>query len=152
MPFSLVGTTHALYWNKIRLVFCDIEPGYYTLDPEEVEALITPRTKAILAAHVFGYPSKLKRLNEIARTHHLRLLYDATYAFGVRVNNKSISQFGDLSMFSFHATKLYHSLEGGMLTFHDPGLKKTLGYLKNFGFKNEVKMVMPGTNGKMNEM
>ncbi len=151
-PFTFVATTHALYWNKIRPVFCDIEPDYYTLDPEKVEALITPWTTAILAVHVFGHPCNLKKLQEIALKHHLRLIYDAAHAFGVRVGNKSIAQFGDLSMFSFHATKLYHSLEGGMLTFHDPGLKKTFDYLKNFGFKSEVEVVMPGTNAKMNEM
>jgi dTDP-4-amino-4,6-dideoxygalactose transaminase len=151
-PFTFVATTHALYWNKIRPVFVDIEPDYYTLDPEKAEAAITPWTSAILAVHVFGYPCKLKELADIARRHNLKLIYDAAHAFGVEVDGKSIAHYGDMSMFSFHATKLYHSMEGGMLTFQDPGLKQTLDYLKNFGFKNEVEVVMPGTNAKMTEM
>ena len=151
-PFTFVATTHALYWNKIRPVFVDIEPDYYTLDPEKVEAAITPWTTAILAVHVFGYPCRLEELADIARRHNLKLIYDAAHAFGVTVDGKPISHFGDMSMFSFHATKLYHSLEGGMLTFQDSGLKRTFDYLKNFGFKGEVEVVMPGTNAKMNEM
>lgn len=151
-PFTFVATTHALFWNKIRPVFVDIEPDYYTLDPEKVEAAITPWTTAILAVHVFGHPCKLNALADIARRHNLKLIYDAAHAFDVRVGNKSIAHFGDMSMFSFHATKSYHSMEGGMLTFPDSGLKKTFDYLKNFGFENEVEVVMPGTNAKMNEM
>ncbi len=151
-PFTFVATTHTLYWNKLRPVFVDIEPDYYTLDPEKVEAAITPRTSAILAVHVFGYPCRLKELADIARRHDLRLIYDAAHAFGVEIDGRSLAHYGDMSMFSFHATKLYHSIEGGMLTFQDAGLKQTFDYLKNFGFKNEVKVVMPGTNAKMNEM
>ena len=151
-PFTFVATTHALFWNKIRPVFVDIEPDYYTLDPEKVEAAITPWTTAILPVHVFGHPCNVNVLADIARRHNLKLIYDAAHAFGVRVGNRSLAHFGDMSMFSFHATKLYHSLEGGMLTFQDSGLKNTLDYLKNFGFKNEVEVVMPGTNAKMNEM
>jgi len=151
-PFTFVATTHALYWNKIRPVFVDIEPDYYTLDPEKVEVAITPWTTAILAVHVFGHPCKLNALADIARRHNLRLIYDAAHAFGVTVGDKSIAHFGDMSMFSFHATKLYHSIEGGMLVFKDSGVKKTFDYLKNFGFENEVEVVMPGTNAKMNEM
>ncbi len=151
-PFTFVATTHALYWNKIRPVFVDIEPDYYTLDPEKVEAAITPWTTAILAVHVFGHPCNLEALADIARRHNLKLIYDAAHAFGVSVNGKSIAHVGDMSMFSFHATKLYHSIEGGMLTFADPGLKTTLNYLRNFGFESETEVVMPGTNAKMNEM
>lgn len=151
-PFTFVATTHALYWNKIRPVFVDIEPEYYTIDPAAVEAAITPWTAAILAVHVYGYPCQLDALADIARRHNLRLIYDAAHAFGVTVNGKPICHFGDLSMFSFHATKLYHSIEGGMLTFQNSGLKRTLDYLKNFGFENEVEVVIPGTNAKMNEM
>lgn len=151
-PFTFVATTHALYWNKIRPVFVDIEPDHYTLDPEKVEAAITQRTSAILAVHVFGYPCKLKELADIARRHNLKLVYDSAHAFGVEIDGRSIALYGDMSMFSFHATKLYHSIEGGMLTFQDSGLKQILDYLKNFGFKNEVEVVMPGTNAKMNEM
>jgi dTDP-4-amino-4,6-dideoxygalactose transaminase len=150
-PFTFVATTHSLFWNKIRPVFVDIDPDFYTLDPEKVEAAITPWTTAILAVHVFGHPCKLNVLADIARKHNLKLIYDAAHAFGVRVGTKSIAHFGDLSMFSFHATKLYHSIEGGMLIFKDSGLKQNFDYLKNFGFKNEVEVVMPGTNAKMNE-
>ncbi len=150
-PFTFVATSHALYWNKIRPVFVDIEPNYYTLDPKAVVAAITPWTSAILAVHVYGYPCKLDELADIARRYNLKLIYDAAHAFGVKVDNRSICQYGDMSMFSFHATKLYHSIEGGMLTFQDDGLQSTFNYLKNFGFKNEVEVVMPGTNAKMNE-
>ncbi|MCK4390896.1 MAG: DegT/DnrJ/EryC1/StrS family aminotransferase [Desulfobacterales bacterium] len=151
-PFTFVATTHSLFWNKIRPVFVDIEPDFYTLDPEKVEAAITPWTTAILAVHVFGYPCKVNVLADIARRHNLKLIYDAAHAFGVRVGNKPIGLFGDMSMFSFHATKLYHSIEGGMLTFQDSGIKSIFDYLKNFGFESEVEVVMPGTNAKMNEM
>lgn len=151
-PFTFVATSHALYWNKIKPVFVDIEPDYYTIDPEKVEAAITPWTTAILAVHVYGYPCKVDALADIARRHNIMLLYDAAHAFGVKIGNKSIAHFGDLSMFSFHATKLFHSIEGGMLTFPEPKIKTTFDYLKNFGFKNEVEVVMPGTNAKMNEM
>lgn len=150
-PFTFVATTHALYWNKIRPVFVDIEPDYYTLDPQKVEAAITPWTTAILAVHVYGHPCQLDALEDIARRYNLKLIYDAAHAFGVTINGTSIAHFGDLSMFSFHATKLYHSIEGGLLTFKDSGLKQTFDYLKNFGFKNETEVVMPGTNAKMNE-
>jgi len=151
-PFTFVATTHALFWNKVRPVFCDIEPDYFTLDPQKVEEAITPWTTAILGVHVFGNPCNLDKLAAIARRHNLRLLYDAAHAFGVKVADKPIAHFGDLSMFSFHATKLYHSFEGGLLSFQDAGLKTLFDYLKNFGFKNQVEVVMPGTNAKMNEI
>jgi dTDP-4-amino-4,6-dideoxygalactose transaminase len=151
-PFTFVATTHALYWNKIRPVFVDIDAEHYTLDPEKVEAAITPWTTAILAVHVYGNPCRLHELADIARRHKLLLLYDAAHAFGVTVDGKSIGHYGDLSMFSFHATKLYHSLEGGMLMFSNPNLKKLFDYLKNFGFENELEVVMAGTNAKMNEI
>lgn len=151
-PYSFVATTHSLFWNKIRPIFVDIEPEYYNLDPEKVEAAITPWTTAILAVHVYGHPCKLNALADIARRNNLKLIYDAAHAFGVKVNNHPISHFGDLSMFSFHATKTYHSFEGGMLTFKESGLKGVFDYLKNFGFKDEMEVVMPGTNAKMNEI
>ncbi len=151
-PYTFVATTHALFWNKIRPVFVDIEPNYYTIDPEKVEAAITPWTTAILAVHVYGHPCRLNALADIARRHNLRLIYDAAHAFGIKVGNKPIAHFGDLSMFSFHSTKLFHAVEGGMVIFREAGLKGLFDYLKNFGFKNEVEVVMPGTNAKMNEM
>ncbi len=151
-PYTFVATVHSLFWNKVRPVFVDIEPGHYTLDPEQVEAAITPWTSAILGVHVYGHPCRLRELAEIAQRHNLKLLYDAAHAFGVRVNGRPIAQFGDLSMFSFHATKLFHSAEGGMLTFADRTLRRRFDYLQNFGFENEVEVVMPGTNAKMNEL
>ncbi|MFH1154212.1 MAG: DegT/DnrJ/EryC1/StrS family aminotransferase [Pseudomonadota bacterium] len=151
-PFTFVATAHALHWTKVRPVFCDIEPDFFTLDPAKIEALITPWTTAILAVHVFGRPCKVDALADIARRHNLVLIYDAAHAFGVKVNGKSICHFGDVSMFSFHATKIYHSIEGGMLVSKDPGLCTTFNYLKNYGFKSETEVVMPGTNAKMNEI
>jgi len=151
-PFTFVATINTLFWNKIKPVFVDIEPEFYTIDPEKVEAAITPRTTAILAVHVYGYPCKLNVLANIARRHNIKLIYDAAHAFGVNVGSKSIAHCGDLSMLSFHATKPFHSLEGGLLIFKEPGLKGTFDYLKNFGFKNELEVVLPGTNAKMNEM
>jgi dTDP-4-amino-4,6-dideoxygalactose transaminase len=151
-PFTFVATTHALFWNKIKPIFVDIEPKYYTIDPEKVEAAITPWTTAILAVHVYGHPCKLEALMDIARRHNLKLIYDAAHAFGVKVNNLPIAHFGDLSLFSLHATKLFHSMEGGALVFQEGKLKRTFNYLKNFGFENETEVVMPGTNAKMNEM
>jgi dTDP-4-amino-4,6-dideoxygalactose transaminase len=151
-PFTAVATTNALYWNRIRPVFVDIEPDHYNLDPEKVEAAITPWTSAILPVHVFGYPCRLAELADIARRHNLRLVYDAAHAFGVEVDGKSIALYGDMSMFSFHATKLYHSMEGGMLTFQDSGLQRILDSLRVYGYANEFEVVMPGINAKMTEM
>ena len=151
-PFSFVATTHALTWNKIHPVFVDIEPVYYTLDPDKVEESITPATTAILAVHVFGYPCKLEELSEIAKRHSLLLIYDAAHAFGVTINGKSIAESGDLSMFSFHATKLFHSAEGGMLSYPNEALRTELEYLRNFGIKNETEVVRVGSNAKMNEL
>jgi dTDP-4-amino-4,6-dideoxygalactose transaminase len=151
-PYTFVATVHSLFWNKVRPVFVDIEPEHYTLDPEKVEAAITPWTSAILGVHVYGHPCRLPELEGVAQRHNLKLLYDAAHAFGVRVNGRPIGRFGDLSMFSFHATKLLHSAEGGMLTFRDRTLRRRFDYLKNFGFENEVEVVMAGTNAKMNEL
>lgn len=150
-PYTFVATTHALFWDRLRPVFVDIEPTYYSLNPDLIEAAITPWTSAILAVHTYGQPCRLKELQHIAHKHGLKLLYDAAHAFGVEVDGKSIAHFGDLSMFSFHATKVFHSIEGGMLTFREAELQRRLDYLKNFGFENETEVVMPGTNAKMNE-
>ncbi len=150
-PFTFVATAHAAWWNRLRPVFADIEPDHYTLDPAAVEAAITPDTSAILAVHVFGYPCRLDALADIARRHRLKLVYDAAHAFGVRVRGRSIAHFGDATMFSFHATKPYHSIEGGLLAFADPGLKAPFNQLKNFGIVSETEIVGVGTNAKMNE-
>lgn len=150
-PFTFVATTHVLYWNKIRPVFVDIHPDTYTIDPRKVEKAITPWTSAILAVHVYGHPCDHQALQDIADKHNLFLIYDAAHSFGVKMENQSIGKLGDLSMFSFHATKLFHSLEGGLLVFRNNRFKEIFDYLKNFGFKNETEVVMPGTNAKMNE-
>jgi dTDP-4-amino-4,6-dideoxygalactose transaminase len=150
-PFTFVATAHALYWNRVQPVFVDIEPDFYTLDPRAVEAAITPRTTAILAVHVFGLPCRHQELAAIAQRHGLKLIYDAAHAFGVSADGRSLASWGDLTMFSFHATKLYHSIEGGALTFQEAPLKKTFDYLKNFGIESETEVVMHGTNAKMNE-
>ena len=151
-PFTFVATTHALFWNNIKPVFVDIEPEFYTLDPQKVEDAITPKTTAILPVHVYGHPCNHDELADIAKRHNLFLIYDAAHAFGVKVNGRSIAHIGDLSMFSFHSTKLFHSIEGGMLIFKNYELKEKFDFLKNFGFKNEVEVVIPGTNAKMNEL
>lgn len=150
-PFTFAATTHALVWNGNQPVFADIEPTTYTLDPTAVEAAITPRTGAILAVHVYGYPCRLEALADLARRHRLPLIYDAAHAFGVSVDGRPIGQFGDLSMFSFHATKPFHSIEGGLLVFGDGEHKRTFNLLRNFGLANETDVLLPGTNAKMNE-
>jgi dTDP-4-amino-4,6-dideoxygalactose transaminase len=151
-PYSFVATTHAIYWNHCTPVFCDIDPVTCNLDPNKLESLITPRTTAILPVHVYGNPCDLDRLQKIADTYGLRLFYDAAHAFGVRVNGTSILGFGDLSMLSFHATKVFNTAEGGALVTSDAKLKKRIDFLKNFGFADEVTVMAPGTNGKMNEL
>lgn len=151
-PFSFVATTHAIYWNHCTPVFCDIDPVTCCLDPDKVESLITPRTTAILPVHVYGIPCDLDRLQTIADTYGLKLFYDAAHAFAVRVCDTSILNCGDLSMLSFHATKVFNTAEGGALVTTDRKLKQRIDYLKNFGFANEVTVVAPGTNGKMNEL
>jgi dTDP-4-amino-4,6-dideoxygalactose transaminase len=151
-PFTFVATTHALFWNNIKPVFCDIEDKTFNIDVNKIEEKITSKTTAILAVHVFGNPCDVVQLAKIAKKHNLSLIYDAAHAFNVEIGGEPISNFGDISMFSFHATKLYHSFEGGMLSFKDSTLKKKLSYLKNFGFESEIEVVMPGTNAKMNEV
>ena len=151
-PFSFVATTHALWWNKITPVFVDIEPDYFNLDPEKVEAAITPQTTAILPVHVYGNPCNVFRLQEIADTYGLKLIYDAAHAFGVKKNGESILNFGDMSILSFHATKVFNTIEGGAIVCPDEKTKKRIDYLKNFGFAGETTVIEPGINAKMNEM
>lgn len=150
-PFSFVATTHALWWNNIQPVFADIESEYFTLDPRKVEAAISPRTTAILAVHVYGYPAKINELQELADIYGLKIIYDAAHAFGVKKDGVSVCNFGDLSILSFHATKVFHTFEGGAIVCHDEKMKKRIDFLKNFGFANEVTVVQPGINAKMNE-
>jgi len=151
-PYSFVATTHSLWWNKINPVFADIESDYFNLDPEKVEAAITPLTTAILPVHVYGNPCNLERLQYIADTYGLKLIYDAAHAFGVKINGNSVLNNGDLSILSFHATKTFTTIEGGAIICHDEKTKKRIDYLKNFGFANETTVVQPGINAKMNEV
>lgn len=151
-PFSFVATTHALWWNNIKPVFVDIEPDYFTLDPEKIEAAITPQTTAILPVHVYGNPCRVDEIKRIADTYGLKVIYDAAHAFGVKVNNNSILNFGDLSILSFHATKVFNTIEGGAIISPDEQTKRRIDYLKNFGFAGETTVIAPGINAKMNEL
>lgn len=151
-PYSFVATTHSLWWNGIKPVFVDIDPATGNLDPDKIEAAITPRTTAIMPVHVYGKPCDTKRIQEIADKYGLKVIYDAAHAFGVEVNGESILNAGDMSTLSFHATKVYNTIEGGALVMHDEATKKRIDYLKNFGFANEVEVVAPGINSKMDEI
>lgn len=151
-PFTFAATPHVLTWNNIRPIFCDIDPHTMNIDATKIESLITPHTTAILAVHVFGTPCDVDMIQDVANRYGLRVVYDAAHAFGVELKGKGIGTYGDISMLSFHATKLYHTVEGGALACKDEHLKKRIDLLKNFGIKNEEEVVMPGINGKMNEV
>ena len=151
-PYSFVATTHSLWWNGIKPVFVDIDPATGNIDPDKIEAAITPKTTAIMPVHVYGKPCDTKRIQEIADKYGLKVIYDAAHAFGVEVNGESVLNAGDMSTLSFHATKVYNTIEGGALVMHDEKTKKRIDYLKNFGFANEVEVVAPGINSKMDEM
>jgi len=151
-PYSFVATTHALHWNNIKPVFVDIEPNYCNLNPEKIEAAITPKTTAIVPVHVYGNPANVERIQEIADIYGLKVIYDAAHAFGVEKDDNSILNFGDLSVLSFHATKTFNTIEGGAIICHDEKTKKRIDYLKNFGFADETTVVAPGINAKMNEL
>ena len=151
-PYSFVATSHSLWWNGIKPVFVDIDPMTGNLDPEKIEAAITSRTTAIMPVHVYGIPCDTRRIQEIADRYGLKVLYDAAHAFGVTVNGKNILNEGDLSTLSFHATKIYNTIEGGALIMHDKATKKRIDYLKNFGFAGETEVVAPGINSKMDEV
>ena len=151
-PFSFVATTHSLWWNGIKPVFVDIEPETCNLDPSKIEAAITPKTTAIMPVHVYGKPCKTKEIQEIANKYGLKVIYDAAHAFGVEINGESVLNFGDMATLSFHATKIYNTLEGGALVVHDEQTKKRIDYLKNFGFASETEVVAPGINSKVDEV
>lgn len=151
-PYSFVATTHSLWWNGIKPVFVDIDPVTGNIDPDKIEAAITPRTTAIMPVHVYGQPCDAKRIQEIADKYGLKVIYDAAHAFGVEVNGESILNAGDMSTLSFHATKVYNTIEGGALIMHDEVTKKRIDYLKNFGFAGETTVVAPGINSKMDEV
>jgi dTDP-4-amino-4,6-dideoxygalactose transaminase len=151
-PFTFPATPHVLSWNNITPVFADIDPVTMTLDPQNIEPLITSRTSAILAVHVYGLPCDVGGIQAVADRHGLRVLYDAAHAFGTRVHGRLVTDFGDASMLSFHATKLFHTAEGGALLVRDPAVKDRVDFLKNFGIKDEFTVLMPGINGKMSEL
>jgi dTDP-4-amino-4,6-dideoxygalactose transaminase len=151
-PYSFVATTHALWWNNIKPVFADIDPDTFNLDPGRIEAAITPLTTAILPVHVYGNPCNVDEIQRIADTYGLKVIYDACHTFGVRIKGIPVLKFGDLSVMSFHATKVYNTFEGGAIVCHDEATKKRIDNLKNFGFVNETTVVTPGINAKMNEI
>jgi dTDP-4-amino-4,6-dideoxygalactose transaminase len=150
-PYSFVASTHALHWNGIQPVFADIDPLTFNLDPEKIESAITPKTAAILAVHVYGNPSAVERIQRIADTYGLKVIYDAAHAFGVTQNGVSVLGCGDLSVLSFHATKAFNTFEGGAIVCRDAETKRRIDFLKNFGFADELTVVAPGINAKMNE-
>ena len=151
-PYSFVATTHSIWWNDCKPVFVDIDPATGNIDPDKIEAAITPQTQAIMPVHVYGKPCDTQRIQEIADKYGLKVIYDAAHAFGVEVNGESILNAGDMSTLSFHATKVYNTIEGGALVMQDERTKKRIDYLKNFGFAGEVEVVAPGINSKMDEM
>lgn len=151
-PFSFVATTHALWWNNIKPVFVDIDPNTLNLDPYAIEAAITPRTTAILPVHVYGNPCDVDKIKEIADLYGLKVIYDACHTFGVTIKGIPVLNYGDLSVMSFHATKVFNTFEGGAIVCHDAATKKRIDNLKNFGFENEITVVSPGINAKMNEV
>lgn len=139
-------------WNGIKPVFVDINPQTCNIDPDKIEAAITPKTTAIMPVHVYGKPCDMERIQTIADKYGLKIIYDAAHAFGVEVNGKSILNAGDMSTLSFHATKVFNTIEGGALICHDEKIKKRIDYLKNFGFAGETEIVAPGINGKLDEV
>lgn len=151
-PFTFAATVHSLAWNGIKPVFCDIEEETCNINPDCIEDLITQNTTAILPVHVFGNPCKVGKIRQIAEKYGLKVLYDAAHAFGVKVGEESIASFGDISMFSLHATKIYHTIEGGALAFNNPFLKERADSLRNFGIRGVDNVIEPGTNGKLNEV
>lgn len=151
-PFTFAATPHVLAWQGIRPVFADIEEHSMTLDPARIEAAITERTTGILAVHVYGNPCDVEAIERIARRYHLKVLYDGAHAFGTRVNGRPIASYGDATMFSFHATKLFHTAEGGAVVTNDEVLKRRMELLKNFGIADEVTVKAVGINSKMNEI
>lgn len=151
-PYSFVATTHSIWWNGCKPVFVDVDPATGNIDPDKIEAAITPRTTAIMPVHVYGKPCDTKRIQEIVDKYGLKVIYDAAHAFGVEVNGESVLTAGDMSTLSFHATKVYNTLEGGALVMHDAETKKRVDYLKNFGFAGETEVVAPGINSKVDEV
>lgn len=151
-PYSFVATTHSIWWNGCKPVFVDIEENTCGIDPNKIEAAITPKTTAIMPVHCYGKPVNMDAIQAIADKYGLKVIYDAAHAFGVEVNGESILKAGDMSTLSFHATKVYNTLEGGALIVKDEATKKRIDYLKNFGFAGETEVVAPGINSKVDEV
>jgi len=151
-PYSFVATAHSLLWNGIKPVFVDIDPATLNLDPDRIEAAITPQTTAIMPVHCYGHPCDVDRIQKIADNYGLKVIYDAAHAFGVQCHGGSVLNHGDLSVLSFHATKVFNTFEGGAIVCHDAKTKQRIDHLKNFGFVDEVTVVAPGINGKMSEI
>lgn len=151
-PYSFVATTHCIWWNGCKPVFVDIDPLTCGIDPDKIEAAITPHTTAIMPVHCYGRPCDMERIQAIADKYNLKVIYDAAHAFGVEVNGQSVLNQGDIATLSFHATKVYNTLEGGAMVMHDAETKKRIDYLKNFGFAGETEVVGPGINSKMDEV
>ena len=151
-PYSFVATTHSLWWNGCKPVFVDVDPATCNIDPTKIEAAITPKTTAIMPVHCYGKPCDIVAIKEIADKYGLKVIYDAAHAFGVEINGKSVLTAGDMSTLSFHATKVYDTIEGGAMVMHDEETKKRIDYLKNFGFAGEITVVAPGINSKMDEV
>ena len=151
-PYSFVATSHSIWWNGLKPVFVDIEEDTCGIDPNKIEAAITPNTVAIMPVHCYGKPCKTAEIDAIAKKHNLKVIYDAAHAFGVTQNGKSVLKAGDISTLSFHATKVYNTIEGGALICHSAEMKYHVDNLKNFGFRGETTVVAPGINSKMDEM
>ncbi|EHQ07523.1 DegT/DnrJ/EryC1/StrS aminotransferase [Leptonema illini DSM 21528] len=151
-PFTFPATPHVLTWNNIKPIFCDIDPTTLNIDVDKIESMITPLTTGILPVHVFGTPCDVFKIQEIADRYGLKIVYDAAHAFMTEIDGKGIGNFGDITMFSFHPTKLFHTGEGGALVYEDDHFKQRIDLLKNFGIKSEDEVIMPGINGKMNEI
>ena len=151
-PYSFVATTHSIWWNGCKPVFVDIEEETCGIDPDRIEAAITPKTTAIMPVHCYGKPVNMDAIQAIADKYGLKVIYDAAHAFGVEVNGESVLTHGDMATLSFHATKVYNTLEGGALVMHDEQTKQRIDYLKNFGFAGETEVVAPGINSKMDEV
>ena len=151
-PYSFVATSHSLLWNGIRPVFADIDPITLNLDPAKIEAAITPQTTAIMPVHCYGHPCDVAAIQKIADNYGLKVIYDAAHAFGVQSEGASVLNHGDLSVLSFHATKVFNTFEGGAIVCHDAKTKQRIDNLKNFGIVDEVTVVAPGINGKMSEI
>lgn len=150
-PFTFAATPHCIVWNNCKPVFCDIEPNTMTIDADKIESLITPNTSAILGVHVYGFPCDVEKIDKIAKKHNLKVIYDAAHAFSTEIDGRGIGTFGDITMFSFHATKLFNTIEGGCLTYNDENLKRKIYNLRNFGIQSEEIVEDVGINGKMNE-